>query len=44
MNRYFGPAHTSGDLIVYLPADKLAFTGDIITGYVLIHPKEIRFR
>jgi glyoxylase-like metal-dependent hydrolase (beta-lactamase superfamily II) len=37
---YFGPAHTSGDLIVYLPADKLAFTGDIITSNVLVHPEK----
>ncbi len=37
---YFGPAHTSGDLIVFLPAYKLAFTGDIITGSVLIHPEK----
>jgi cyclase len=37
---YFGPAHTSGDLIVYLPQDKLAFTGDIITSNVLVHPEK----
>jgi glyoxylase-like metal-dependent hydrolase (beta-lactamase superfamily II) len=37
---YFGPAHTSGDLIVYLPGEKLAFTGDIITSSVLIHPEK----
>lgn len=37
---YFGPAHTSGDLVVYLPADKLAFAGDIITSSVLIHPEK----
>ena len=24
------PAHTSGDLIVYLPAEKIVFTGDIV--------------
>jgi len=27
---HWAPAHTSGDLVVYLPADKIAFTGDII--------------
>ena len=27
---HWAPAHTSGDLIVYLPAQKIAFTGDII--------------
>jgi cyclase len=27
---YFGPAHTSGDLIIYLPDQKIAFTGDIV--------------
>src|ERR1022692_3880878 len=28
---HFGPAHTSGDLIVYLPDQKICATGDIIT-------------
>ncbi|HEY3884327.1 MAG TPA: MBL fold metallo-hydrolase [Vicinamibacterales bacterium] len=28
---HWAPAHTSGDLIVYLPAEKIVFTGDIIT-------------
>jgi glyoxylase-like metal-dependent hydrolase (beta-lactamase superfamily II) len=28
---YFGPAHTSGDLIVYLPQQKILYTGDILT-------------
>jgi cyclase len=27
---YFGPAHTSGDLVVYLPAQKIAFVGDLL--------------
>ncbi len=27
---HWGPAHTSGDLIVYMPAQKIVFTGDII--------------
>jgi len=26
---YFGPAHTSGDLVVYLPQQKIAFVGDL---------------
>ncbi len=26
---HFAPAHTSGDLIIYLPEQKIAFTGDI---------------
>jgi cyclase len=26
---YFGPAHTSGDVVVYLPAQKIAFIGDL---------------
>jgi glyoxylase-like metal-dependent hydrolase (beta-lactamase superfamily II) len=38
--RHYGPAHTTGDLIVYLPAYKLAFTGDILTFNVLIHPEK----
>jgi glyoxylase-like metal-dependent hydrolase (beta-lactamase superfamily II) len=28
---HWGPAHTSGDLVVYLPKQKVVFTGDIIT-------------
>ena len=28
---YTAPAHTSGDLVAYLPAQKIVFTGDIIT-------------
>ena len=27
---HFGPAHTSGDLMVYQPASKIVSTGDII--------------
>ena len=27
---HFGPAHTSGDLVVYLPEEKLAFVGDLL--------------
>ena len=37
---HFGPAHTTGDLIVYLPAYKVAFTGDILTANVLVHPEK----
>jgi len=37
------PAHTSGDLITYLPAQKIVFTGDIVAAmpgqmYTGIHP------
>ena len=28
---YFGPGHTSGDLMVYLPEQKIVYTGDILT-------------
>lgn len=28
---YFAPAHTSGDLLVYLPQQKILYTGDILT-------------
>jgi glyoxylase-like metal-dependent hydrolase (beta-lactamase superfamily II) len=28
---HWAPAHTSGDLVVYLPAEKAVFTGDIIS-------------
>ncbi len=37
---HFAPAHTSGDLIIYLPEQKIAFTGDITVArlpYPLIH-------
>jgi cyclase len=37
---HFAPAHTSGDLMVYLPDDKIMFTGDIVatqSAYALIH-------
>ncbi|MBA01687.1 MAG: hypothetical protein CL752_04665 [Chloroflexi bacterium] len=27
--RYFGRAHTSGDIFIFLPEDKLVFTGDV---------------
>lgn len=27
---YFGPAHTEGDAVVYIPAEKVAFLGDLI--------------
>ena len=37
---HYAPAHTSGDLMVYLPAEKIMFTGDIVatqSPYPLIH-------
>jgi len=37
---HFAPAHTSGDLMVYLPDDKIMFTGDVVatqSPYPLIH-------
>jgi glyoxylase-like metal-dependent hydrolase (beta-lactamase superfamily II) len=37
---YSGPGHTSGDLMVYLPDQKIMFTGDILTMQVplpLVH-------
>jgi glyoxylase-like metal-dependent hydrolase (beta-lactamase superfamily II) len=37
---HFAPGHTSGDLIVYLPDQKIVFAGDILTmqfPYPLIH-------
>ena len=40
---HWAPAHTSGDLIVYLPAEKLVFTGDIIATQMadpLIHAEK----
>jgi glyoxylase-like metal-dependent hydrolase (beta-lactamase superfamily II) len=40
---HWAPAHTSGDLIVYLPAEKVVFAGDVIVadfppGGTQIHP------
>ena len=40
---HFAPAHTSGDLMVYLPDDKIMFTGDIVamqSPYPLIHTEK----
>jgi cyclase len=37
---HFGPAHTSGDLIIELPDYKIAFVGDIITSTAPIHPEK----
>jgi cyclase len=40
---HVAPAHTSGDLQVYLPAQKIVFTGDIIATnqpYTLIHAEK----
>lgn len=37
---HWAPAHTSGDLVIYLPDQKIVFTGDLITNpgtYPLIH-------
>lgn len=37
---HWAPAHTSGDLIVYLPSEKIVFTGDVIASTLpdpLIH-------
>ena len=38
---YVAPAHTSGDLIIYLPASKIIYAGDIITSnlgkYPVVH-------
>jgi len=28
--RHFGPAHTAGDIVVWLPEQKILFTGDIV--------------
>ena len=41
---HFAPAHTSGDLMVYLPDDKIMFTGDIVAAqapYPLIHTEKM---
>lgn len=37
---HFGAAHTGGDLVVYLPGEKVAFTGDLITSTVLVHSEK----
>ncbi len=35
---HWAPAHTSGDLIVYLPKEKIVFCGDIIAGGKMADP------
>lgn len=40
---HFAPAHTSGDLVVYFPDQKIVFGGDILTTnnpYTLIHTEK----
>ena len=37
---HFAPAHTSGDIVVYLPDEKVAFAGDLITNNVLVHTEK----
>ena len=40
---HWGPAHTNGDMIVYLPAEKIVFVGDIISPqqpWPIIHPEK----
>ncbi len=39
---HFGPAHTSGDLVIHLPGEKLVFAGALITSSVLVHPERKR--
>jgi len=41
--RHWANAHTSGDLVIYLPEQKIVFTGDLIatqTPYPIIHPEK----
>ena len=35
---HVSPAHTSGDIAVYLPAQKIVFTGDVITTNTGLYP------
>jgi len=40
---HWGPAHTNGDLVIYLPAGKIVFTGDIMSPEQpdpIIHPEK----
>ena len=37
---HFGPAHTSGDLVVEIPSERTAFVGDLLTSSVLVHPEK----
>lgn len=40
---HWAPAHTSGDMVVYLPTEKIVFTGDIIAANrpdPIIHPEK----
>jgi cyclase len=35
---HWAPAHTSGDLVVYLPGEKIVFTGDVLAGGTTADP------
>lgn len=40
---HWAPAHTSGDMVIYLPTEKIVFTGDIIAANrpdPIIHPEK----
>lgn len=37
---HFGPAHTSGDLVVSLPDDRVVFAGDLLTDAGPVHPEQ----
>jgi len=47
--RYFGRGHTSGDLVVYLPKERIAITGDLVVwpvpyvGSPQSHPRDWSF-
>jgi cyclase len=35
---HWAPAHTSGDLVIYLPSEKIAFAGDVVAGGLMADP------
>jgi cyclase len=35
---HWAPAHTSGDLVIYMPSEKIVITGDVIAGGVKADP------
>jgi glyoxylase-like metal-dependent hydrolase (beta-lactamase superfamily II) len=40
---HWAPAHTSGDLVIYLPAEKVVFTGDLLVTNrpdTVVHPEK----
>ncbi len=42
--RFFGRAHTDGDIVIFLPKERLVATGDMITSALSVHGRRVRRR